>query len=794
MIVLAVAAFFTAFAAVAASAAAPLLPYMNPALDPQQRAKDLVSRLSLEDQVGLLLSSSARSGGVAAANITGCVADGSCDNITDYKWWTECNSGIEVEYPQNVNIAATFNRSVAFQAGRGTGIGLRKRADAQVQDLSCWSPMTNIMRHPLWGRGHEGYGEDPYLAGEMVYQNVLGVQGFGLEGFPKYSLANTGCKHFSTFNGPMNWGTAVISDYDWFLNYLPQFERCLDAGSYSVMCSYASLNGVSGCADRRAMQTVLRETWGAKWKGGSWPGFVVSDCGAVASSPAGAIASLEAGTDLECNPWGQGVYPTLVNSSKAGNVSTAAIAQAAERLLYVRFRLGAFDKDVPFADKTKYGKHVDMGQYEKIALEAAQQSMVLLKNDGILPINPKNNTTYKRIAAVGIMNCMSAGYDTGFQPTQGARKILTDEALAAALPDSTITSGAGCRCPLGTGINNEGCEGCPTCQWAPTGGMAMCSNYDEPNVAAAVAGADLVVLHLGFGGKPGEQTDLTCDRAHGTACDLARYANQTAMLETVLATKIPLILVLFTTLPMHITDLVANAGVRAIVQAYYPQHVGGQAVADVITGRVNPAGRLISTWPKQYDESLSGKISNYTMIGTKKTYRFGYPDPLFPFGYGLSFTSWQYSSLHISTASVQPCENVTVTVTVRNTGATDGSEVVQLYAEWADVDAPTATVTLVNFDRVFVRAGQAVTVTLIVDPRHYAVLQKQPLGPPTKTEPKGAWVPPAWIMKQATVKLSIGGQQPYSTPRLPSNVLTGSFKVAGDGTAVTRCPKWEAYL
>jgi len=488
----------------------------------------------------------------------------------------------------------------------------------------------------------------------------------------------------------------------------------------------------------------------------------------------------------------------------AGNVSTAAIAQAAERLLYVRFRLGAFDKDVPFADKAKYGKDVDMGKYEKIALEAAQQSMVLLKNDGILPIKPSQSGKYKRIAAVGIMNCMSAGYDTGFQPvTGGARKIFTDEALAAALPRSTITSGAGCRCPLGPGTNNEGCEGCRTCQWAPTGGMAMCMNYNASNVSAAVEGADLIVLHLGFGGKPGEQTDLTCDRAHGTACNLTRYANQTVMLETVLATKIPVILVLFTTLPMHITDLVANAGVHAIVQAYYPQHVGGQAVADVITGKVNPGGRLIATWPKEYDEGLSGKLSNYTMIGTSKTYRFGYPDPLFPFGYGQSYTSWSYADLNISTTSVKPCENVTVTVTVRNTGTTDGSEVVQLYASWSNVEdggKKLADVTLVNFDRIFVRAGEAATVTLIVDPRHYAVLQEQPLGPSTKTEPNGSWVPPAWVMpkpqagKPYTVELSVGGQQPHATPRLPSNVLSGSFDVDGDGSAVTRCPKFTPYL
>ena len=450
----------------------------------------------------------------------------------------------------------------------------------------------------------------------MVFQNVLGIQGFGLEGYPKFSLANAGCKHFSTFDGPMNWGTAVISDSDWFLNYLPMFERCLDAGSYSVMCSYSSLNGVSGCSDRRAMQTVLRDTWGLK-------GFVVSDCGAVAGSAAGAVASIEAGTDLECNPWGQQVYPSLVNSTHAGNVSRRSIARAAERLLYVRFRLGAFDdpKSVPFADKRAYGKDADMGGFEQLSLEAAQQSMVLLKNDGILPLKKQ---LYKKIAALGIMNCMSAGYDTaGYEswaPT--ANKTFTDAALATAFPDATVTSGPGCRCPVGPGTNNEGCEGCPGCNWAPTSGMALCSNYNASNVSAAItlaAEPDLVVLHLGFGGRPGEQTDLTCDRAKGTACNLTRYANQTRMLQTALALNKPLVLVLFTALPMHITDLVSDARVRAIVQAYYPQHTGGQAVVDVLSGKVNPAGRLIATWPKEYDESLSGKIGNYTMLGTKKT-------------------------------------------------------------------------------------------------------------------------------------------------------------------------------
>eukprot|EP00040_Diaphanoeca_grandis_P034225 m.211563 g.211563 ORF g.211563 m.211563 type:complete len:785 (+) comp33104_c4_seq50:2401-4755(+) len=748
-------------------------PYLDTSLSPDQRAKDLVNRLTLEQQVGLLLATDKRSGGVPEYN------------ISDYNWWTECNSGIEVEYPQNVNIGATFNRSVAFLAGRGTGVGLRKRADAEPQDLSCWSPMMNIMRHPLWGRGHEGYGEDPYLAGEMVYQNVLGIQGYGLAGYPQYALANTGCKHFSTFDGPMNWGTAVITDYDWFLNYLPQFERCLDAGSLSVMCSYASLNGVSGCADSRSMQTILRDTWGLK-------GFVVSDCGAVTGGAAGAETSLKAGTDLECNPWGQGLYPTLINSTRAGNISQSYITQAAERMLYVRFRLGAFDPpaSVPFADKAIYGNKTDMGMYEEVSLDAARQSMVLLKNDGILPLARDATThaspTYNTIAAIGIMDCMTAGYDTGMDSLYNTapKKVLTDAALRVAFPSSKIQSGPGCRCPYGAGINNEGCETCPGCIWAPSSGIAACTHYDSENVSAALAGADLVVLHIGYGGRPGEQTDLK---------NLSLYANQSVMLETVLATKLPVIIVLFTNLPVNITNLVPHPGVNAIIQAYYPQHWGGKAVVDVLTGDYNPGGRLIATWPKAYEPAIHGDIGNYTMIGTNKTYRFGFPDPLFPFGYGLSYTSWSYSDLVLSARVVKPCENVTVTVTVHNTGAVAGSEVVQVYAAWTDVmggDSPTADITMVNFDRVFVEQGDKTTLTLVIDPRHYAVLQQQPRGPATPTEPNGSWVPPVWVMKSATINVFVGGQQPYSTPRLPSNVLSDSFQVAGDNTAASRCPKY----
>jgi beta-glucosidase len=338
------------------------------------------------------------------------------------------------------------------------------------------------------------------------------------------------------------------------------------------MCAYSSVQGRSGCANDRAMQTILRDTWGHD-------GFVVSDCGAVGGGPAGAVKAIEAGTDLECNPWGQSLYPSLVNSTLAGNISQAVIARAAMRMLYVRFRLGRWDPpaSVPFADKTKYGKDADMSFYEQVSLEAAQQSMVLLKNDGILPLAQPG--PYATIAALGLLDCMAAGYDTAGDGN--FNKTFVSTALAAAFPASTIKVGMGCGCPL----DQPDCEQCPGCNWAPAGLMATCTNYNATNVTLGAAGADLVILHLGFGGRPGENTDLGSEQK-----DFELYANQTLLIDAALATGKPIILVLFTALPANITGLVANPAIRAIVQAYYPQHHGGTAVVDVLTGKVNPAG------------------------------------------------------------------------------------------------------------------------------------------------------------------------------------------------------------
>jgi len=315
--------------------------------------------------------------------------------------------------------------------------------------------------------------------------------------------------------------------------------------------------------------------------------------------------------------------------------------------------------------------------------------------------------------------------------------------------------------------------------------MATCTNFNATNVTAAIDSPfgepDLIVLHLGFGGRPGENTDLT---------SLELYSNQTVLLAMALATGKDIVLVLFTALPPNITGLVANPQIRAIIMAYYPQHHGGTAVVDVMTGKVNPAGRLVSTWPiAGYDPKLHGEIGNYSMIGTKKTYRFSFPSEatLFSFGYGRSYTDFSYSDMTVSPTTVAPCDTVNISVTVHNTGAVDGSEVVQLYLSWSGAGlggSPTADLQLADFARVFVPAGGSAVVALAVDARHYAVLQEQPPGA------NGTWVPPAYVMKPVEVAVSVGGQQPGGVPRLSSNVLAGSFAVAGDGSPASRCPRW----
>ena len=399
----------TGFLSALSQQALAVLPYLDPSIGWDDRVADLVGRLSLHEKASQMHEATEPVNMSSPNNTLG-------SDLDQYVFWTECNSGVGGGYPQNINMAATFNRSVVFAAGRGAGSMLRADNNARTNPqnkLSCWSPMMNIYRHPLWGRNHEGYGEDPYLSGELPFANVRGLQGHGLPGYPHHSLAATGCKHFSAFDGPLNNGDAVISDEDWFWNYMPNFEQCVNAGSYSLMCTYAERHDTAsnftsyGCQNHRALTTVLRETWSSKEEGvpGVAKGFVVSDCAYAIHDGPGAM---RAGTDVTC----QGGYKNADQWVSQGKLNESDLDNALSRSLYVRMRLGEFDPPSanPFRNASVYNRQALTPALEKLSEEAAQQSLVLLKNtDAMLPLSVP---TVAHVAVIGLENQQFGNYNT----------------------------------------------------------------------------------------------------------------------------------------------------------------------------------------------------------------------------------------------------------------------------------------------------------------------------------------------------------------------------------------------
>ena len=666
--------------------------YQDPTLPFPQRAKDLVSHLTLQEkaaQLGHFAADTNQSLGRASSPAVARVG------LAAYNYGTECNTGIIVGFPQNIGMAATFNRDLVFHAGRATGLGIRaKRLEfnsttpphsdkgSDYPALSCWSPMINIMRHPLWGRNHEGYGADPFLAGEMAYSVVRGMQGDDA----KYLLMNAGVKHFAGFDGPGNGGNAVISDADWFQTYLPPFVRAFQAGAKSTMCTYAQLDGIFGCENPKLLQSWLRDETG-------FEGYVISDQGAIHDS----ASSLNAGCDLADGS----EYQDLAVDVAKGRVNESTLDVALARVLAVRFGHGEFDPPelVPYQDKSKYGLEAyDKMYFGNVSCNAARQSLTLLKNRGALPLDAVGTPS---VAVIGLERNQDAGYNTA--PGVYLQRYTSDWLQEF-------------------GFNTTFSQGC-------LDGPA-CKNYDSIAVKAASRSVSVAVIFIGNGGFFGEGHDMP---------DMSLLGNQTQMVQDVLDSDAgSVVLVLHTGNPVNLTAFADNDRVSAILHAFYPQFCGGLAVAEALAGVFSPAGRMPYSWVK--DLSLSGDLSNYTMAGTKKTYRYRSEADtnrtvLWSFGYGLSYTHFRYSDLSVEPAAPRPCDNITVTVSVENLGAVGSDEVVQVYASWQLPDRQAVLATprrqLVGFQRVYVPAGATKIVSIVIPPGAQAVLNASGTFVPT---------------------------------------------------------------
>jgi beta-glucosidase len=652
--------------------------FRNPDLPTAQRVEDLLGRMTLEEKVSQMQHQA------PAIERLG---------VPAYNWWNEAlhgvaRNGVATVFPQAIGLAAAWDTPmhkeiasvISDEARAKYHEALRKGEHGGYQGLTFWSPNINIFRDPRWGRGQETYGEDPFLTARLGVAFVEGMQGDD----PRYLKTVSTPKHFAVHSGPepLRHGfDAEVSEYDLWNTYLPAFKATVQEGhAESVMCAYNALDGEPCCGDPRLLTDILRNQWG-------FQGYVVSDCDAIADIQNGhhaapdaahaAAAAVKAGDDLNCG----GTYGALVDAVKTGILSEEQINVSVRRLLTARFRLGMFDPpervpyaQIPFSDN-------DSAQHDTLARRAARESIVLLKNSaGTLPLG-KN---LREIAVIG-PNADNLDVLLGNYNGDPSHPVTVLQGVRNAVPNAHITYAKGC-------------------DWTK-------ADASQDAALANVRSSDAVVMVMGISPRlEGEEMQVNAPGFSGgdrTRLDLPDV--QKDLIRAVTALGKPTVLVLLNGSALAIPW--ADAHVPAIVEAWYPGQQGGNAVADVLFGDYNPAGRLPVTVYRSVDDLPP--FTDYNMTG--RTYRYFQGRALYPFGYGLSYTRFAYSGLKAPARSAAG-KPVTVSVDVKNTGRMAGDEAVQLYIRRLRVPTEHAIKELKGFQRVSLKPGERRTVRFTLSP------------------------------------------------------------------------------
>jgi beta-glucosidase len=838
--------------------------YLNTALPPQVRAADLVHRMTLEEEASQLVNHAR-----AIPRL----------GVPAYDWWSEALHGVAVkgttEFPEPIGLAATFDTAGIRQMAEDVGVEGRIKHDQAMKEkghsttfegLDFWAPNVNIFRDPRWGRGQETYGEDPFLTGRMAVAYVTGMQGDD----PHYYRAISTPKHFDVHSGPeptRHFADVDVSKHDMEDTYLPAFRAAVTEGKAgSVMCAYNAINGEPACANQFLLQHTLRGAW-------KFAGYVVSDCSAVRdiyenhhyrpTQPEASAISLERGMDNECITFGEVTghddYQPYVDAMKQGLLPQRAVDTALTRLFTARMRLGMFDPPsmVPY-------EHIDPAEldspaHRQLALQLAQESMVLLKNDGTLPL-----TRAKRIAVVGPLadqtDVLLGNYNG--QPTH---TVTVLEGMKAAFPDAQITFVPGTEFLSKTGElipvsalttasgqpglqaeyrigNGPDSNGAPvetriepgvnvtagsvppalkdkqlSVRWAGLLNVAETGDYrvgidtngfggvtvngvpvahtyggtnfgrvhlergqpakievsydykpntdpqaqliwrridEKPDPAAieAARDADVVVAVVGITSQlEGEEMPVSEPGFQGgdrTSIDIPEP--EEALVQAVASAGKPLVVVL-----MNGSALAARwekEHANAILESWYSGEEGGAAIANTLKGLNNPAGRLPVTF--YVDTHQLPNFEDYSM--KNRTYRYFTGTPLWPFGYGLSYTTFRYGGLALPRQAIRAGDPLQASVNVSNTGPVAGDEVVQLYLSFPKVGgAPIRA--LRAFQRVHLAPGESRVVAFDLKPRDLSMV-----------DDRGNRIIPA-----GNYDVSIGGGQPGSG--LPT--VSGSFAV-----------------
>jgi beta-glucosidase len=699
-------------------------PFQNTSLSIEVRVNDLVSLMTLEEKVSQMVH------GAAAIPRLG---------IPEYNWWNEClhgvaRAGIATVFPQAIGMAASWNKELMLRVATAISDEARAKHHEFVRHndrgiykgLTFWSPNINIFRDPRWGRGHETYGEDPYLTGEIAVSFIKGLQGDN----PKYLKLVATAKHYAVHSGPekdRHHFDAVVSKKDLYETYLPAFKKTVkEAKVESIMGAYNRTNGEACCASKTLLEDILRKEWG-------FDGYVVSDCGAIDDIHAhhkltnnpeeSAALAVKNGCELNCG----GTFNSLVRAVREDLISEEEINIAVKRLFTARFRLGMFDPDemVPYA-QIPYEVN-DCQKHRDLALQMARQTIVLLKNENnLLPLKKDLNT----ITIIG--------------PTADSLEVLLGNYNGT--PSKYVTPLEGIRNKVSSKTKVLYTSGCELIGRTKHGFSEAVSMAERSDVVIMVMG--LSPRLEGEEGEWGGEGDRVSIDLPGVQHDLIEAIHETGK---------PIVLVLTNGSALAINW--ESRYVPAIVDLWYPGEEGGTALADVLFGDYNPSGRLPITFMKSLAQVP--EFTDYSM--NNRTYRYMKDEPLYPFGYGLSYTSFQYSNLKTSKNEVSPTESVEICVDVENTGKLDGDEVVQLYVSNPDSPIPAPIRSLQGFDRIYLKSGEKKTVKFTLKPEQFAVVDEEG----------------KFIVVPGKVEVLVGGGQPGY-----ANVLTDSFKVVGQATEV----------
>ena len=701
------------------------------------RAKELVSQMTLEEKMSQMLHHS------PAIERLG---------IPKYCWWNEALHGVartgdSTMFPQAIGLGATFDEElihdiadVISTEGRAKYNEFVKHEDRDIyKGLTYWAPNINIFRDPRWGRGHETYGEDPYLTGQLGMAFVKGLQGDD----PDNPKAAACAKHYAVHSGPegdRHHFDAKVSDQDLYDTYLYAFKRLVkDAKVEAVMGAYNRINGEPACGSKRMLKDILRGQWG-------FEGHVVSDCWAIRDfhenhkvtgcEVESAALAVNNGCDLNCGC----TYEKLIYAYKAGLVKEETIDEAVTRLMEIRLRLGTIPERKSKYDDIPY-EVVECKEHIELALDAAKDSFVLLKNDGLLPLNKKD---YKSIAVIG--------------PNSDSRRALIGN--YEGLSSEYITVLEGIRQVVGDDIRLFHAEG--THLWKDR--IHVISEPKDGFAEAKIVAehSDLVVMCLGLDASiEGEEGDEGNQFGSGDKPGLKLTGCQQELLEEIAKIGKPVVLLVLSGSALDLSWAQESNNVNAIMQCWYPGARGGRAIAEVLFGKASPGGKMPLTFYASDDDLPD--FSDYSM--ENRTYRYFKGTPLYPFGYGLSYSKVKYENEKIDKIKGAIGDTFKLSCDITNEGNVQQVETVQVYVK--DVDASTRVPirSLRKIKKVELAAGESKHVEVELSARDFAIIDE-----------KGRC-----IVEPGIFTVSLGGAQPDArTEELTGNKIA-LFDIELDG-------------